>query len=291
MRDYTKGTTQVIFSSIIYGFTPILVKISYSGGSNGITASFLRGLFSVLFLLFIMRIQRCDKTVHLRLLIKALIAGVLGNGATTVLLYLSYRYISVGTTTTIHFIYPALTAVFSAVLFKNKLPAKAIISLIISLLGVVLLTKGDHSYNVNGIVLALLSGFTYSFYIIYISKSELRKMPELTLALYINLSLTAEALLFGLATKQLSLHLTINAWLISAVVAVLASVVEQVLFQSGNKIIGAPYASIISVLEPVTSVVMSVMLLHESISFAAVLGCVFVVFGVVLISMSGKDAA
>lgn len=289
MGTQTKGSIQVILSSIIYGFTPILVKITFSGGSNGITASFLRGLFSILILLPLLYARHRRERVPGRLLFKALVAGIFGNGATTILLYMSYCYISVGMTTTIHFIYPAVTAIFSAILFRNRLHAKAILALILSMTGVALLADGGFSFDIRGVVLAACSGLTYSFYIIYISKSELRELPDLILALFVNLSLTMEAMLYGIMTKQLSLTLTPSAWLISIVVALLASVVAQVLFQSGNKIIGAPSAAIISVLEPVTSVLMGIVFLKEIITAKAGIGCACVLFGIVLVSMPARE--
>lgn len=279
----------MILSSALYGFTPILVKLSYSGGSNGITASFLRGLFSALFLLPLILVRKQEKRIPLRIVVKALAAGFLGNGATTILLYMSYSYIPVGMTTTIHFIYPAATAVMSMVLFQSRLSRKALLALFLNLAGVGLMSSSDFSFHLQGIILALLSGFTYSFYILYISKSEVRTMPDLHLAFFVNISLVTEALVYGMVTRQLSLRLTPDAWMLSAMVALLASVFAQILFQSGNRIIGAPNAAIISVLEPAVSVLLGSVFLSEVMTGKALIGCACVLIGVVLASLPAKS--
>ena len=48
-----KGIIFTAASAVIFGFTPILARISYDGGANGITMTFLRCLLSlpILFLI------------------------------------------------------------------------------------------------------------------------------------------------------------------------------------------------------------------------------------------------
>ena len=48
----TKGYFLTILSAVIFGFTPILAKITYSMGSNGITMAFFRHLFVIPILFF-----------------------------------------------------------------------------------------------------------------------------------------------------------------------------------------------------------------------------------------------
>ena len=42
MSTYMKGICCTLLSAVIFGFTPILVRIAYEGGANSITITFLR---------------------------------------------------------------------------------------------------------------------------------------------------------------------------------------------------------------------------------------------------------
>ena len=48
-----RGYFLTILSAVIFGFTPVLAKVTYSMGSNGITMAFFRHLFVIPILFFI----------------------------------------------------------------------------------------------------------------------------------------------------------------------------------------------------------------------------------------------
>ena len=52
-----KGIIFTAASAVIFGFTPILARISYDGGANGITMTFLRCLLSLPILFLILKIK------------------------------------------------------------------------------------------------------------------------------------------------------------------------------------------------------------------------------------------
>ena len=51
-----RGYFLTILSAIIFGFTPILAKITYNMGSNGITLAFFRHLFVIPILFLIIKL-------------------------------------------------------------------------------------------------------------------------------------------------------------------------------------------------------------------------------------------
>ena len=131
-----KGILFTILSATIFGFTPILGRITYDGGSNGITLTFLRSILALPVLYFLVRRRGLSIRVAPSEVKKILLTGVVGSALTTILLYSSYTYISVGMATTLHFVYPLVISVACVVLFKEKMTPLKICALVLATAGI-----------------------------------------------------------------------------------------------------------------------------------------------------------
>lgn len=92
------------------------------------------------------------------------ILGLLAS-ATALSLYGSYNYISVGMSTTIHYIYPVLVTAACIIIFGEKISRDKVVSLILSTMGITLFFEG--SINITGILIAFMSGVFCRIFIIY----------------------------------------------------------------------------------------------------------------------------
>ncbi|WRK52159.1 EamA family transporter [Coprobacillaceae bacterium CR2/5/TPMF4] len=92
-----------ILSAMIFGFTPILAKMTYSMGSNGITMAFYRHLFVIPILFIIIKLQKLNYRITIEQLKKICLVGIVGTALTVAMLYTSYSYIQVGSATVLHF--------------------------------------------------------------------------------------------------------------------------------------------------------------------------------------------
>ena len=96
-------------------------------------------------------------------------------------------------------------------------------------------------------------------------------------------TMTAVGLLFS--EGRLTLRLTPQAWVCAVLVALLAAVVACVLFQAGVRIVGKANAAIFSLLEPITSIVFSVLLLGDALSPAKLTGCALILAGLLVTAL------
>ena len=289
MNQKSKGILSAALSAAIYGFTPILARTAFDGGANGITVTFLRGALSLPFLLAALRIKNIPLQIDKDW--KAIVlAGVLGISMTTLLLYMSYSYISVGMATTLHFTYPVLVTVAGALFFKDRLTRPKLIALLLCSMGIVLFMEGG-SASARGMILSLLSGVTYTLYILCIDKTGLGHIHYWLLTFWLNVCMTATSGLFGVATGQLQLALTPKAWVLCVLVALFTAFGALPLLQQGVRLAGASTAAILSTLEPITSVLLGVLVLGESISAAKLFGCGVIVASICLITMGEGGAA
>ena len=244
-----KGFLFTAASAVIFGFTPILARISYDGGANGLTMTFLRCLLALPVLYIILKIKHVPLTIEKKMRTPVSICGVFGVFATTALLYSSYSYIPVGMATTLHFIYPVLVNTICVLMFKEKITVNKAAALLCGIGGIFLFM--DHFLtgrgSRTGIVLSLLSGLFYSIYMVVLDKSTAKEMYFFKLSFYLCLFGAALSGIYGILTGRLTLHLTGQAWLFAFIVSMCTSVGAISLFQLGIRYIGASTAAILRV--------------------------------------------
>ncbi|WP_352418341.1 DMT family transporter [Proteiniborus sp.] len=286
-----KGIVYTIISAVIFGVTPILAKNTFLGGSTAIMLTFFRGIMPIPIIYLILKIKKVDMRLQRKELVQVLILSLLGTAFTTVTLYSSYNYISVGMTTTIHFIYPSLVTIGGILFFKDKVSIIKIIALIFSTIGVLMFFDGKTTGNTIGIVLAIVSGISYAFYMLFIEKTGLRLINSLLITFYICVINAIFMFIFATLTNQITFKLTLDAWIYTFVIAILNSLGAVNLLQLGIKYIGASTAAILCTFEPITSVILGIFLLNEEKSMNVVIGCLFVIAAVIILSLPKKKQA
>lgn len=290
----TKGILLTMLSAITFGFAFTLGPMTYGeGGSNPITLTFLRNFLSLPILLLILWQQKISLRVTAKELASLAILGGIGNAVTTWMLFIAFSLIDVGIATTIHFIYPVFVTIGCVLFYKEKLGLQKIIALLIATSGIGCFFFGvDMSAGLNGnmflgLILAVASGMTYAFYIIYMDKSGLKNQPVFKISFYVAATSSIAMGIFGTANGQLTLStLTPKSWVISTVFALLCTVVALSLLQIGIKHVGASTAAILTTFEPITSIVCGVLLLGESVTTVKIVACALIMTGVVTLSLA-----
>lgn len=287
------GVLCAFASAFIFGFTPVLGKLSYAGGSNGVTLTFLRALIALPVLYLLIRANGQTLRLSREQARHILLIGILGPAATTLLLYSSYEYLPVGISTVLHFMYPVLVSLAEMLFFHEKATPAKLTALGLCTAGVVFFLESG-SVRPLGIVLALLSGVTYTYYMLGVERSSLRSLHHFKLSFYFCLIGLLVSGVFGACTKTLRFQLSAEAWLFSALVSLFVSVGAITFFQLAITRIGAAPTAILSTLEPICSVLMGLLFLHESLSPAKLAGCGLILAGVVIATraqLRKKEAA
>ena len=255
--------------------------MTYDMGSNAVTLGFFRNLFSIPVLLVVILVTKSPLKISLGRLKDIALVGICGNATTTILLYSSYSYIGVGTATTLHFLYPVFVAVICVALFRERLGRVKLFCLLGASVGILFFADKDSSANLTGILMALVSGATYSVYMVGVDKKGLKELNPFQLTLYFSIVIGAAIMVYGLITGSLIWRLSPLAYFYTALVAVGASFFAVVLLQLGIKYLGASTAAIFGMFEPVTGVVAGSLFLDEKATLSKIIGC-----GIILISVT-----
>lgn len=284
MNTRTKGLLATMISAVFFGFIPLFVKTICAGGGNSVSAAFYRFFLSVPVLYIYLKAQGISMRVTRTEFAKIALITIFGYGGTAVLLFSSYNFIPSGMSTTIHFMYPVFTILGCMIFFKEKVSPLKLLCVALCFGGILLFYNGESGGSVLGMALSFLSGVTYAFYTIYLEKSGLQKMENLKLIFYMNTVAAAMILVMALLTAQFTLRLTPLAWGTAAFFATATSLIGVLGYQIGVKCIGPQNAAILSTFEPITSVIVGVLVYREAFSARTLLGCLCVLSAVVIVA-------
>ena len=284
MNTRTKGLLATMISAVFFGFIPLFVKTICAGGGNSVSAAFYRFFLSVPILYIYLKAQGISMRVTRTEFAKIALITIFGYGGTAVLLFSSYNFIPSGMSTTIHFMYPVFTILGCMIFFKEKVSPLKLLCVALCFGGILLFYNGESGGSVLGMALSFLSGVTYAFYTIYLEKSGLQKMENLKLIFYMNTVAAAMILVMALLTAQFTLRLTPLAWGTAVFFATATSLIGVLGYQIGVKCIGPQNAAILSTFEPITSVIVGVLVYREAFSARTLLGCLCVLSAVVIVA-------
>ncbi|WP_298846228.1 DMT family transporter [Clostridium sp.] len=283
--EKTKGILYIILSASAFGIMPILAKLSYRGGSNTYSTLFLRFLFAAIMLLYYLKTKGISMKLTKKQAILIIIIGVFGFTLATSSLYLSYNYISVGMSSMIFYIYPSIVTILAYVVYKEKIYSRKTISLIISLMGIyILIDKASVSFNIKGIILALIAAVLYSLYVLGASHKEFKSINSYVLTFYISCASAIVMFIAAKSTNNFNIHISFYALVAILLIAFISTVVALMAFLEGVRLIGPSKASILSTIEPIVSLILGIIILGEPISSRIIIGSIMIVLSVVILT-------
>lgn len=286
----TRGILLIMLAAVCFGLIPLFTTIAYANGFNFITVTLFRfGLAATLLYLYI-RTRGINYRVTTRQLFLLFQVGLIGYGLMMLTMVASYNYIPTGLATTLHFIYPVAVMVGSVFIFKDRVGWGSVTALVLSVTGIYFLAGFNSLQNLNlyGVSLALVSGVLYAYYVLTIAKSSLRQVSAFVIAFYISFFNALVLLAICTFTGDLQLNITLAGFTGTLMLALVSSFVGMVAFQTGLKIIRATTASILSTLEPITSLLVGVFLLAEVLLWHHILGSLLIILSVITVSIFEK---
>ena len=125
-----KGIFYTILSAVSFGIMPLLCSQAYDLGANAETLVFLRNVFAIMILFVLMKQKHISFAISRKDFKNTALVGIFGITLTALLLYNAYSYISLGTATTLHFLYPAFVALINYVFYKEHLAKSTVLVLL-----------------------------------------------------------------------------------------------------------------------------------------------------------------
>lgn len=282
-----RGIVFLIVAAFLFGIMPIWVKLAYTTGLTAFDVTFLRSSLAAVILGIYTFYRQVDFHIEKQQLGPMLLASTLGYTATILALYLSYKYISAGMATSLHYLFPVLVMLLACFLFHEKLHLNKWMALATALAGIYLVANpGGSSFSLRGVTLAISSAVFFAIYVLSINNPRLKKMDSLALAFYTCLAASIISLILVVAQGSWPLTITLKGLYYIGLVSFFCTALSLILFIKGVQIVGSTNASILSTLEPVVSLVAGIIILHEPLTWYTSLGCILIITAVILIGYS-----
>ncbi len=281
--DKRLGALFAILSAVLFGMMPLFTKTAYAYGGNAYTVAFGRFLTgtagsAVIILLIPNARFRVTRSEFQKLLCLSVFYAT-----TPVLLYESYQDISSGLATTLHFIYPVIVMLIGGIAFHNPLHLRQIICLFICVAGIICFYRPGQPEDITGMILAVTSGVTYALYILFLGKSGLKKLHVMTITFWISLFCAAEIAVFAISSDRFRLTIQWQGWLAICGLGLFATVLALALFQLGVFLCGEVKAALLSTFEPLTGVMLGVLVFGESLTIRVVVGIALILLSVIIL--------
>lgn len=285
MRDMIKGYLFVIVSAVIFGCMPLGARIVYADGVNSISLVFLRNVLSLPVLALLAKKSSGSLCLPKGAFVEIIAIAVIGGCITPILLFSSYNYISSGTATVFHFIYPAMTVLCGILFLREKARLRSVVCVLVCTLGISLFYDPGTPIDPLGSALALSSGVTYAVYIMLLSCFHYKTVSGFKFSFYIAMVSSIVILTVCLLTGQLHLPTVPVTWAVSLLFSLALSVGAVVLFQQGTFLIGGQRAAILSTFEPITSLAVGILVFQEAFNLRLLAGTVLVISAAIVIAV------
>lgn len=296
-----KGYLFAALAAAAYGTNPVFAKPLYAEGMNPDSVLLFRYLLALLLMGLMMlwgawKGRRRGRSiadtfrVNRHSLPQLILMGLLMS-ASSILLFMSYNYMPVGIASTLLFVYPIMVAVIMTLCFHERMSWLVVACLGMVSVGVALLGKSDdtgeslydrQSY-LTGFALVMASSLSYAIYLVGLNKTRVRTIASMPVTFYV--------LLFGLTIYlfriamgvPLVLPHTWSMWLNCLGLGVFPTVISLIFTSLAIQNIGSTRTALFGAFEPVTAVVLGVVVLGETISMQEALGMIIIFVSVSLV--------
>jgi drug/metabolite transporter (DMT)-like permease len=276
-----KGYVHAILSAIFFGAAGVLVKLALKTGYDSIQLIILQYMVSIpLLFVYIYFTDRDKLRLTRRQLIDLIILGLFGNAPMTIFYYNAFANLPAPIVTIMLYTYPFIIFGFNTVLFRKKVGKKILLLILIGFVGAVLTLNffGNHSnYSLYGMLCGILAAMFFAFMNMF---TETRLMD--TDAFVINTYSTFVSLIALVIynVHYMNFIFTINMSVVVnvALLSLFCEVLPLTLLYSGIQKIGGLKTSIIGNLEIPTTIVLSALILKESLVTIQLLGVILIIY-------------
>lgn len=284
-----KGFLYGIVASSTFGLLPLFTLPVMGEGLTTFSILSYRMLFASILVAVLMLIGRVSFATNLKELRWFAVLGFLYYGSAA-LLFQAYGGMASGLATTLHFMYPVSVTIIMALVYKQRPSVVTICAIILSLVGVALLCLRESSTGVSSLLsvfLVLLSGVCYAVYLVLVSTvRRINQQNSQKLTFYVLMFSGAFFMLSTLQGGGLQIIPSVSAGINLLLMATLPTLLSNLALVRSVKNIGSTLTSVLGAMEPLTAIIVGILVFNESLRGLMVVGIILILVSVSLIVLS-----
>ena len=264
----------------------IFGKFAYASGISTHSLLFFRFLIAAMVMMPIAILQK-RRFPHGRDLVILMAMGLIGYAGQSFCYFTALTYLSPSLLAILLYLYPVMVAGLSFFFLKESFTGNKIIALVLAISGAILVIGLDTDGNRTGIFLGVSAAVIYSLYNIAGAK-VMGRNDAFTASLVV---ISSAAFFYFIYNLQAGFFIPEQgmAWLHIFAIAVISTVIAIYTYFLGMKRIGAVNASMLSTVEPVTTMVLASIFLGRQIGWMQMAGAALILFSAILVAIRPKS--
>ncbi len=276
MKKVMNPRLMLIASMTIFGTLGLFVRnISVSSGELALYRAVLAALLIAIFLLVT---KQKIPFANIKKEVPLLLASGVAMGINWILLFEAYKYTTVSVATLSYYFAPVIVTIVCPILFKEKLTSKQIICFVMSTLGLVLITGiGDVGGGSDfvGILFGLGAAIFYATVILL--NKFIKNVEGIHRTFLQFLSAIVILIPYVIMTSGVTLgNLNSVGWVNLLIVGLIHTGVTYCMYFSSLKELPGQKAAILSYIDPLVAVLVSVAILGETMTLWQVIGGILI---------------
>jgi len=290
MKKVMSPRLMLITSMVTFGtLAPFVRNINVSSGELALYRAILAASLIAVFLLVTKQripFEKIKKEVPL------LLASGVAMGINWILLFEAYKYTTVSAATLSYYFAPVIVTVVCPILFKEKLTKKQILCFLMSTVGLVMITGIGDMGGSKGMIGILFGLGAACFYATVILLNKFIKNVEGIHRTFLQfLSAIVILIPYVMLTSGVTLgNLDGFGWINLLIVGLIHTGVTYCLYFSSLKELPGQKAAILSYIDPLVAVLISVTILNETMTISQVLGGVLILGFTLWNELSPKES-
>lgn len=273
MKNFLSARMMLVISMTVFGTIGLFVRnINLPSGEIALYRAVLAALLIGIFLLITK--QKIPFTKIKKELPLLILSGV-AMGFNWILLFEAYKYTTVSVATLSYYFAPVIVTIACPILFKEKMGLKQWLCFVMSTVGIVLITGiGDLSQgssHIKGILFGLGAASLYATVILL--NKFIKNVDGIHRTFLQFLSAIVVLVPYVLLTDGVNIHkLDSKGWIFLLAVGLIHTGVTYCLYFSSLKELPGQKAAILSYIDPLVAVLVSVVVLKETMTVMQVIG-------------------
>ena len=276
MKIQINAKIMLIISMVIFGTLGIFTRnIAISSGELALYRAILAAV--LIFVYLIVTKQKTDFRSIKKELLLLLLSGT-AMGINWILLFEAYKYTTISAATLSYYFAPVIVIVACPILFKEKLSGRQMICFLMSALGLVLITGIGDLRNDNDFIGILFGLGAALFYAAVILLNKFIKNVEGIYRTFLQfISAIVILIPYVKMTSGATLgNLNFTGWVNLLIVGFIHTGITYCMYFSSLKELPGQKAAILSYIDPLVAVLISVAILGETMTIWQAIGGIFI---------------
>lgn len=271
----------LLIAAVAFSTLAIFMKVAFAAGVNPTTLLAYRFLFSATFCFVALKATGKDLSLPREMRWRILLLGGVLHVAVSSFYALSVHRLPAALTGLIFYLYPALVTLFAAIIGRERINRPKMVALAVCFSGLLLVMGVSFAeVSSSGLLFGVLAALTQALHVLFSDRIIVDLSPLLTIG-WSALATSAAFFIQGVASDQLIWQISWTGWAAIFGTGFFANFIGIGCFFHGMQQVGPSDASIVMNLEPVLTVVLSVMLLNETFGLMQALGGGLILLGIV----------